>query len=105
MSELDPSTRSTTAVIDRLLEEISPKRVLDLASRVPLAEALRSRGVDALRLDVASPTPDLDRRYDLVVSLGALDNLDEGARAALAARICAAAPDVPCDAARATCPR
>jgi|GEM_PF-1135866 GT2 family glycosyltransferase len=94
MSELDPSTRSTTAVIDRLLEEISPKRVLDLASRVPLAEALRSRGVDALRLDVASPTPDLDRRYDLVVSLGALDNLDEGARAALAARICAAAPDV-----------
>jgi len=69
MSELDPSTRTTNAVIDRLLDEIGPKRVLDLASRVPLAQVLRSRGVDALRLDVASPTPDLDRRYDLVLIL------------------------------------
>jgi GT2 family glycosyltransferase len=97
MAVLSPDTRSITQVVDRLLHEIGPKTVLDLVSRTPLAQTFRSRGVDALRvdhLDLISSALDIDRRYDLIISLGALDHLSDEERTVLAARTCARASDV-----------
>ena len=97
MAVLSPDTRSITQIVDRLLHEIDPKTVLDLVSRTPLAQAFRSRGVDALRvdhLDLISSALDIDRRYDLIISLGALDHLSDEERTTLVARTCARAPDV-----------
>jgi GT2 family glycosyltransferase len=97
MAVLSPDTRSITQVVDRLLHEIGPKTVLDLVSRTPVAQTFRSRGVDALRvdhLDLISSALDIDRRYDLIISLGALDHLSDEERTMLAARTCARASDV-----------
>ena len=97
----DPNNSQDTGlsapIVDRLLDEIRPKTVLDLASRLPVAQALRSRGVDVLRvegLDLRSLEPDFDRKYDLIISLGAVDHLSDEERATLAARTCASARDV-----------
>jgi hypothetical protein len=88
---------SIPPIVDCLFDEIRPKTVLDLASRIPMAQPSVAAATTCFESSVSICDlwrPILSENTIWIISLGAVGHLSDEERPTLAARTCASARDV-----------